>query len=206
MDKVFWGKWQDETRSTFSLPTFVKWPWISLQPRMSFAFLSPICCRPFNSLREPELRTCRIFCLDCSSTDVSSRDSHSDFIMFSLPSGVWERKDCILNYYSILPMNSTWKSVNIELPIGVKIYFDLINVRPLSVSSKNKTTLKVTHNISLFWMHVSSYAQHRLGCWPQPGLKASSLSSWCRQTVSWLALRAAEEAGVETLIGRKPHI
>lgn len=76
----------------FSLLTFVKWPWISLQPRISFAFLSPICCRPFSSLREPELRTCRIFCLDCSSTDVSSWDSQPSFIMFSLPSGSWERE------------------------------------------------------------------------------------------------------------------
>ncbi len=60
---------------------------------MSFAFLSPICCRPFSSLREPELRTCRIFCLDCSSTDVSSWDSQPFSIIFSLPSGGWKRKE-----------------------------------------------------------------------------------------------------------------
>lgn len=77
--------------ATFSLTTFVKWPWISLQPKMSFAFLSPICCRPFSSLREPVLRTCRILCLDCSSTDVSSWDSQPFVLMFSLPSGGWER-------------------------------------------------------------------------------------------------------------------
>lgn len=78
---------------TFSLPTFVKWPWISLQPKMSFAFLSPICCRPFSSLREPVLSICRIFCLECSSTDVLSWDSQAFSVMFSLPSRGWEKEE-----------------------------------------------------------------------------------------------------------------
>lgn len=89
----WWGAAYVNTRERSSLSTCVKCPWISLQPRMSFAFLSPICCRPFSSLREPELRTCRIFCLDVSSTDVSRWDSQSFSSMFSLPSGGWERND-----------------------------------------------------------------------------------------------------------------
>ena len=73
----------------FLLPTFVKWPWISLQPRMSYAFLSPICWRPFSSLRQPAFKICRIFSLDCSKTDVSSWDSQEFSLIFSLPSGGW---------------------------------------------------------------------------------------------------------------------
>lgn len=79
----------EATVNKVCFPTFAKWPWISLQPRMSFAFLSPICCRLFSSLRQPVFRICRIFCLDWSTIDWSSWDSQALFVLFSLPPGDW---------------------------------------------------------------------------------------------------------------------
>lgn len=83
---------------SFFISTCVKTPLISLQPRISLAFLSPMSCRLFSSLSEPELSIRRIFFLDWSNNDESNLDSQfapssqaGSRLLFSLPSEIWTK-------------------------------------------------------------------------------------------------------------------